>query len=248
MFAGGQDSVKAGQAAAAERLATKREKDRARAAAAAAKAAAKAAADALKLKKANTLFDMDQIQIIAALKGEVSKEDETRLKLQFAILTGNVSEASKLAGEVAKAQGLTKALVDYYSGIPDANNPFAPWIKTLTDAEAIAKRIAALSKSTPQGGTGGGAGGGSGIDNTATNLFQSIVDQGLARGESQATIGSTLRYTAMGQQAMGQSPVVNVTVQGSLVAQADLDKVITDAVTRANSSGTLSKFDRIPIG
>ena len=106
------------------------------------KASLKAQQDALKLKKAGTLFDVEQAGIIAALKGNISKEEETRLKLQFAILTGNVSEASKLAGEVARAQGLTKELVEFYSGIPDANNPFKGWITTLNDAEAIAKRIA----------------------------------------------------------------------------------------------------------
>lgn len=145
-FTGGQDSVKAGQMSAAERLAAKRAADLIKMQKAAAAAAAKAAADALKLKKAGTLFDIDQIQIIAALKGEVSKEDETRLKLQFAILTENVGQATKLAGEVANAQGLTQALVDYYSGIPNARNPFEGWIKTLTDAEAIAKRIAEQNK------------------------------------------------------------------------------------------------------
>lgn len=136
-FAGGQDSVKAGQASAAERLANKRIQDRLKAE----KALAKLAADQLKLKKAGTLFDIEQAQIIAALKGDISKEDETRLKLQFAILTGNVTEATKLGGQVAKAQGLTQSLVEYYSGIPDAKNPFLGWIKTLTEAEAIAKRI-----------------------------------------------------------------------------------------------------------
>ena len=145
-FAGGQDSVKAGQAAAAEKLANKRAADLIKMQKAAAAAAAKAAADALRLKKAGTLFDMEQIQIIAALKGQTSKDDETRLKLQFAILTDNVGQATKLAGEVAKAQGLTQALVDYYSGIPNAKNPFEGWIKTLTDAEAIAKRIAEQNK------------------------------------------------------------------------------------------------------
>lgn len=136
-FEGGQDSVKAGQAAKVERLAKKRDQDRLKAE----KALAKLAADQLKLKKAGTIFDLEQAGIIAALKNNISKEDETRLKLQFAILTGNVSEATKLAGEVAKAQGLTKELVAYYSGIPDAKNPFSGWIKTLTDAEAIQKRI-----------------------------------------------------------------------------------------------------------
>jgi hypothetical protein len=110
------------------------------------KASTKAAADALKLKKAGTLFDIEQAGILAALKGNVSKEEEARLKLQFAILTGNVSEASKLAGEVAKAQGLTKELVAYYAGIPDAKNPFSGWIKTLLEVEAASKRIADENK------------------------------------------------------------------------------------------------------
>jgi hypothetical protein len=234
MFEGGQDSVKAGQAAKAERLATKRAADLLKMQ----KASAKAAADALKLKKAGTLFDVEQANILAALKGNISKEEETRLKLQFAILTGNVSEASKLAGEVAKAQGLTKELVEFYSGIPDAKNPFAPWIKTLTDAEAIAKRIAEMSKATPQGvggGTGGGGTGGvTGTGSPAANLFQQIVDEGLARGESQATINSSLRYTAMGQQAMnGEAPVVNV--------QVTLDgQEMVGAVTKVQTNNYLS--------
>jgi hypothetical protein len=236
MFEGGQDSVKAGQAAKAERLATKRAADLLKMQ----KASAKAAADALKLKKAGTLFDVEQANILAALKGNISKEEETRLKLQFAILTGNVSEASKLAGEVAKAQGLTKELVAFYSGIPDAKNPFAPWIQTLTDAEAIAKRIADLNKNIPSGGgTGGGTGGGAtggvtGTGSPAANLFQKIVDEGLARGESQATINSSLRYTAMGQKAMsGETPIVNV--------QVTLDgQEITGAVTKTQTNNYLS--------
>jgi hypothetical protein len=195
------------------------------------KDAKKKAADELKLKKAGTLFDLDQIQIVAALKGNVTKEEETRLKLQFAILTGNVTEASKLAGEVARAQGLTKELVAYYSGIPNAKDPFSGWIKTLNDAEAIAKRVAAMNKVTPEGGgTGGGTGGGS----PTKNVFQSIIDEGIARGESQATINSSLRYTAMGQQAMnGTAPVVNV--------QVVLDgEDIAPAVTRVQTNGYLS--------
>jgi hypothetical protein len=108
------------------------------------------------LKKATNLFDMDQIQIIAALKGNITEAERARLKLQLAILTENVSEATKLAGEVAKAQGLTKDLVSYYSNLPNAKDPFSAWITSLMDAEAIAKRIADLSKLTPSGVTGQG--------------------------------------------------------------------------------------------
>ena len=227
---GDTSRMNAAAAAKAEAAAKKRQADLLKMQ----KASVKAQQDALKLKKAGTLLDIEQAGIIAALKGNVSKEDETRLKLQFAILTGNVSEASKLAGEVAKAQGLTKELVAYYSGIPDAKNPFAPWITTLTDAEAIAKRISEMNKTTPTGGGGGTTGGITGTGTPAANLFQQIVDEGLARGESQATINSSLRYTAMGQQAMnGEAPTVNV--------QVTLDgQEITGAISKVQTNNYLS--------
>lgn len=241
---GSSKSITDAQAKKAEDAAKKRQADILKAS----KAAAKAAADALKLKKAGTLFDIEQAGVIAALKGQVSREDETRLKLQFAILVGNVSEASKLAGEVAVAQGLTKELVAYYSGIPNAKNPFEGWITTLTDAEAIAKRIADMNKTTPQGvGTGGGnsggTGGGIGVTSTASTLFQSIVDQGIARGDSQATINASLRYTAMGQAAMngGTAPEVNVTI---LLDGAEIAPAVTKVQTNGYLSGKIVALER----
>ena len=228
---GSTKSITDAQAKKADDAAKKRQADILKAS----KAAAKVAADALKLKKAGTLFDIEQAGVIAALKGQISKEDETRLKLQFAILTGNTTEASKLAGELAKAQGLTQDLVDYYMGLPDAKNPFSGWITTLNDARQLASDIAKyqtpnISIVPPTGGTTG-----TGISTTSTagNLFQSIVDQGLAQGQSQATINSTLRYTAMGQAAMGQTPNVNVTVT--------LDgKEMTDVISNVQTNGYLS--------
>jgi len=142
---GSTAKIDAAQAKKAELAAKKRDDARLKSE----KAIAKATADALKIKKAGTLFDIEQAGIIAALQGQISAQDETRLKLQFAILTGNVTQATQLAGEVARAQGLTKSLVDYYSGIPNAKNPFEGWIKTLTDAEAIAKRIAEENAKQP---------------------------------------------------------------------------------------------------
>ena len=203
MFAGGKDSVKAGQAAAAERLAKKREQDRLKAA----KADAKAAKDKLALQKAGTLFDLEKTQILAALKGKITDDERKRLELQLAILNGNVSEASKLAYELAISQGLTEKLAKYIADFPSAGNPFSAWGEYL---DKIEERLKKLNLVPPSG--GGGTPTPSPITTTADNLYQSIVDQGLARGESQATINSTLRYTAMGQQAMGQTPVVNVQV------------------------------------
>lgn len=165
------------------------------------------------LKKASNLFDMDQIQIVAALKGKVTEEEQKRLQLQLAILTGNADEASKLAYEIAKAQGLTEELARYFANFPDAKNPFELWTSYLDKIEEQVKRIA-LQNAFPVV-TGGAGVTGSPVGTPtapADNLYQKIINEGIARGETQATINSSLRYTAMGQQAMGQTPIVNVQV------------------------------------
>ena len=79
------------------------------------------------LKKAQSIFDLEQIQLIAALQGKLSDEDRKRVELQFALITGNVSEAKKLTTEIAAAQGLSKDLAGYLASLPDAKNPFAAW-------------------------------------------------------------------------------------------------------------------------
>jgi hypothetical protein len=95
------------------------------------------------LTKANTLFDLQQTQIIAALKGDISNEERKRLELQLAILTGNTTEASKLAGELAKSQGLSQQLAAYLASLPDAKNPFTAWKSYLDMIESQVARIAA---------------------------------------------------------------------------------------------------------
>lgn len=105
-----------------------------------------------KLKKANTLFDIEQAGIIAALQGDISREERTRLQLQLAILTENISAAQRLAGEVAKSQGLTADLVAFYSGLPDAKNPFKGWLETILNAKSAALDLAGINIG------GGGAG------------------------------------------------------------------------------------------
>jgi hypothetical protein len=74
------------------------------------------------------------------------------LELQLAILTGNSTEASKLAGQLATSQGLTKELVDYLKDLPNAKNPFSAWASYLDAIEAQVRRIAVSG--TPSGVTG----------------------------------------------------------------------------------------------
>jgi hypothetical protein len=78
-------------------------------------------------KKQSALFDLDQIQIIAALKGKISEEDKLRLKLQLALLTENETEAAKLSKQLAMSIDSTGKLAQYLTTLPDAKNPFKGW-------------------------------------------------------------------------------------------------------------------------
>jgi len=100
---------------------------------------------------------MEQIQIIAALKGNISNEERKRLELQLALATGNVEEAKKLTYQLAIAQGLSVKLAQDLASLPAASNPFAAWKGYLDEIELQAKRIAAFGAgggSTTSGGAG----------------------------------------------------------------------------------------------
>ena len=146
-----QKARDAAAAAKAEKLA----RDRAR-------ALLKAEQDRLKelkkqalAKKQSALFDMEQIQIIAALKGNISKEERLRLELQLALITDNTSEADKLSKKLADSIDKTGNLAKYLRTLPDANNPFKNWDSFLDSVIAKARAAAAITgsvvPSVPQG-------------------------------------------------------------------------------------------------
>ena len=94
------------------------------------------------LKKAGSIFDLEQVQLIAALKGKLSDEDRKRVELQFALITGNTSQAQKLTYELAIAQGLNEKIAKDLSSLSFTNNPFAAWMKYLDELALKAKTIA----------------------------------------------------------------------------------------------------------
>jgi ribosomal protein S18 len=96
------------------------------------------------LKKAGTLFDLDQIQIIAALKGKLSVDDRRRLELQLALATENLDEVEKLSKQLAVSQGLGMDLAKFLASLPSAKNPFEAWKDILDGIEKQAARIAGM--------------------------------------------------------------------------------------------------------
>jgi hypothetical protein len=116
------------------------------------------------LKKAGTVFDLEQIQLIAALKGKLSDEDRKRIEAQLALLNNNDALAQKLTREILMAQDATGGLYRYFLSIGDAKikNPFAfldEWIMEFQNKLNNLK-LPALSTSAG-GGTKVGGGGGS---------------------------------------------------------------------------------------
>jgi hypothetical protein len=123
------------------------------------------------LKKAGTIFDLEQIQIIAALKGQVSAEDRKRLELQFALLLGNEEEASRLTYQLAKAQGLGEQIARDLASLPMANNPFASWEAYLDKIAEKARQIASITVNAPLGTAAAAAASGTVVSsNVSTNV------------------------------------------------------------------------------
>jgi len=189
---------------------------------AAAELAKKAAAEELKRKKAGSLFDMEQIQIIAALKGNLSEEDRKRVELQLALVTGNTTQATKLAAEIARSQGLTKDLVAYYSGLPDAKNPFSGWILSLELAAKLAGDIAR------------------GNYTVAAPTYNAAVLDTIAStygGADGGMAGFSARADASGN--------VNVYIGGSVVSENDLVEAVSNGLLNRSLSGSPSAIGRL---
>jgi len=204
----------------------------------------------LALKKDGTIFDMDQIQLIAALKGKLSDEDRKRAELQLAILDGNVQMADSLAKDILMAQDSTGKLYQYFMSIGDASikNPFAfldTWIKDF-QTKLNALSLPDLSKtSTYTGGLapelaaiGVQAGYGANIPQTGSpsTIASNAVLNGLVGMQSTSGFVST-------QSVTGSN--VQVYVQGSVVTEQELIDAIQAGLQSNSLSGAPSQIGRI---
>ena len=100
------------------------------------------------LKKSATIFDLEQVQLVAALKGKLTAEETMRVQAQLAILNGNEAVARQLTDQILKAQDASGNLAKFLTALPNARNPFEYLDAYLS---YLAGKAAAISVGTPFG-------------------------------------------------------------------------------------------------
>lgn len=104
--------------------------------AAAAKLAEKEKKNQIALTKAKAMFDLEKIQIEAALKGKITEEERTRLLLMKAIVEENGTEAERLTEKLQQIQADTMKLADSLTSLK-AGDPFSEWDGYFANAKKL---------------------------------------------------------------------------------------------------------------
>jgi hypothetical protein len=82
--------------------------------------------NALAIAKAKAVFDIEKIQIEAALQGKITEEERTRLLLMKAILAEDGATATALSDKLKEIQKQTTDLATSLTNLK-AGNPFSEW-------------------------------------------------------------------------------------------------------------------------
>jgi hypothetical protein len=97
------------------------------------------------LAKAKAVFDLEKIQIEAALRGKITEEERTRLLLMKAILEEDANTATKLADKLKELQEDTKKLATMLTSFPKANDPFEDWYDSLKKLNEELNKITTMT-------------------------------------------------------------------------------------------------------
>jgi hypothetical protein len=208
------------------------------------KSQTKAIQDQAKLKKAQTLFDLDKVQILAALQGKLSEDEKLRLQLQFALLTDNAKEADRLSNQLAISQIKTTDLASAIANLPPALNPFANFPQWIQDAinelnklKVAQSTVATTSPTAPVSSAPVSSG------STASYTVPAPVNIPTMGVNPQTSLAGYRDYRA-GERAT----TVNVTVQGNVVSNKDLADTIRMQLLDSSASGSFSMSNRATRG
>jgi hypothetical protein len=181
------------------------------------------------LKKAESVLDLEKIQIEAALQGDITENEKLRLQLMKAILNENADRATSLADKLSKSQeDLTKFKREAYDFKPE--NPFDAWLVAI---EAMRKGLASIGAPvTTIPGASSMAGGGS-----ALSVMPNIPEMSVFGGAGFITPELATRNPTGVTQ-------INVNVQGTGGLDDQTKKAVVDAVVEASSYGNPTNWFR----
>jgi len=225
---------------------SKSSQDTQKADAAAAKAAAaqvkstnaltKSTKENLKLSKAKAIFDLQKIQIEAALKGKISEEDRIRLLLMKAIEDENISQIEKYTKMLDDAQKNTEKLVSTLAGIKPLDDVFKNW-----NFMGVKEQLASLQSYF------------NGFAGSAASAFNALnQQQQAALGGYKPFVGASIPSVAptnpsmpssvgLGTSGTGnQLPAgVTINVNTGIGDPNAIAEAIDDVITNARNRGTL---------
>ena len=182
------------------------------------------------LKKAQGVFDLEQIQLVAALKGKLTEDEKLRVEAQLAILNGNVAVAKQLTDQILLAQDSTGNLSKFLSALPNARNPFEYLDAYLS---YLAGKAAAIA-------TGQAAPNAPSASATPAPMPSTNVPAYPSDGTISYNTMTGLSYNPNASQ-----PIINVTVQGNIIKEQELIQQIQNGTQLASLSGSPSQIGRI---
>jgi hypothetical protein len=202
----------------------------------------------LKLAKAKSIFDLQKIQIEAALKGKISEEERIRLKLMQAIESENIEQIDKYTKMLGDAQTKTAELVSTLASIKPLDDIFKNWNflsvqQQLASLSSYFNNFAgsAASAFNALGAAQQAALGGYVPFKGATNTSLGITSNGGASTSMPSTVG--LGTSGTGNQ-LPTGVTINTTVQGSVIAENDLNEAINKALAASGWAGTAIGYSR----
>jgi len=209
MTVSSQDTQKADAAAAAKAAAAQLKSTN---------ALTKSTKDNLKISKAKAIFDLQKIQIEAALKGKISEEDRVRLLLMKAIEDENISQIEKYTKLLDEAQKKTVELRDILKG----EAPFTSWLsginQVLAGMFAIGTQIQANGREW----------------SSYANMVATTVIQSNGK-EFSSSFSPSATLPVSGTSAAG---TVNVTVNAGVGDPEAIARVIEDTLRQSTYRGT----------
>ena len=238
-------------------------------------------------------FEMDRIQIAAALGGQINEVERLRLELMQAILDEDVKRAIILEGQLIKAEAAAKELAELLDSLDEmVGDPFADWPATITRIQELLKKLnikipietlfaekglrldqekmtvtkldrmdvnannvyinGQPTTTTPPTLGGGISGGGLSDDVVAEFLAGNpividAVENNALANEALADAELLLADALLAESMSGPDIEINVTVEGSVIAEQDLAEVITDQLYNYQKAGKGLLFSSVAI-